>query len=89
MEKSTLLKIGSYNTKEKEENIQKFEELSIIIKKFKIGLSKGGKKLTTFYIKNKKFLLVYQPFSANTMILMIFYNPTVETALVQLNIQLA
>lgn len=59
MEKSTLLKIGSYNNNEKEENISKFEELSIIIKKFKIGLSKGGKKLATFFIKNKKFLLVY------------------------------
>ena len=77
MEKSTLLKIGSYNSNKKEENIQRFEELSIIIKKFKIGLSKGGKKLTTFYIRNQKFLLVYQPFSTNTMILMIFYNPQV------------
>lgn len=89
MEKSTLLKIGSYNSQENEDSIQKFEEISIIIKKFKIGLSKSGKKLNTFYIKNKNFLLVYQPFSANTMILMIFYNTKVKTALVQLNIQLA
>ena len=77
MEKSTLLKIGSYNNKEYEENISRFEELSIIIKNFKIALSKGGKKLTTFFIKNKKFLLVYQPFSTNTMILLIFYNTNV------------
>ena len=89
MEKSTLLKIGSYNNTDFEENILKFEELSIIIKKFKIGLSKSGKKLSTFFIKNKKFLLVYQPFSSNTMILLIFYNTNIQTALVQLNIQLA
>lgn len=52
MEKSTLLKVGSYCLKENEDNIKKFEKLSMFIKEFRIGCSKRGNDINTLFIKN-------------------------------------
>lgn len=74
MEKSTLLKIASYNKSQKAENILHYEKLSLIIKKFKISIAWEGKETLNLNIVDDKFSLVFQPFTENTMILVVFYS---------------
>lgn len=74
MEKSTLLKIASYNKSQKAENILHYEKLSLIIKKFKICISREGKETLNLSIVDENFSLILQPFSENTIILVIFYS---------------
>ena len=89
MEKSTLLKVGSYCVKEYEDNIKKFEKLSMFIKEFRIGCSKRGNDINTLFIKNPDFVLVFQPFTSSTYVLIVFYDLGVKASLVSLNIELA
>lgn len=89
MEKYTLLKIASYNKSQKAENILHYEKLSLIIKKFKISISWEGKETLSLNIVDDKFSLIFQPFTENTMILVVFYNRKANLNMALLNITLA
>lgn len=89
LEKSTLLKIGSYNRSVEETDYNKYDNLSQIVKFFKVGCSKNGKDIGCIHVSNKDFTVVFENFTDNTFILVLFFNRKVEISLVSVNLKLA
>lgn len=89
LEKSTLLKIGSYNRSGEDTDYTKYDNLSQIVKFFKVGCSKNGKDISSIHISNKDLTVVFENFTDDTFILVLFYNRKVEISLVALNLKLA
>ena len=89
VEKSSFLIIGSYTRDAVgSQSIQKYERISTLVKKFKIGCSKKGKEIESIVVRNEDFTIVLEVFTKNTFILLIFYDKDLKSSLVSLNIKL-
>lgn len=89
MEKYTFLIMGSASRKKDPDVARKYEQLSTIIKPFKITCVARSTGLAQTHINTDKYTLIVEKFAENTYLAVIFYNRKVNNELVSLNAKLA
>jgi len=87
-EKATFLVI-SHATHREHTDVHRYEKISNIIKQFKLSCSKAQAQFRSMEVKNKNFTAFVDVFTANTYIMIIMTNPKIQSAAVNLNIQVA
>jgi len=87
-EKATFLVI-SHATHREHADVHRYEKISNIIKQFKLSCSKAQAQFRSMEVKNKNFTAFVDVFTANTYIMIIMTNPKIQSAAVNLNIQVA
>lgn len=87
-EKATFLVI-SHSTLKPHSDIHRYEKISNIIKQFKLSCSKTQSQFKSMEVKNKNFTAFIDVFTTNTYVMIIISNPTLQSAAININIQVA
>jgi len=67
----------------------RFEKISNIIKQFKLSVSKTQAQFQGMEVRNKNFAAFIDSFTANTYIMVVLTDPTIQSATTMLNIRAA
>jgi len=84
-EKATFLVI-SHSTRVEQRDVHRFEKISNIIKQFKLSCSKGRAQFQAMEVRNSKFAAFIDEFTANTYVMLVMSDPTIQSATTLLNI---
>jgi len=87
-EKATFL-VVSHATQKDHSDQHRYEKISNIIRQFKLSCSKTQAQFKSLEVKNKNFTAFIDLFTSNTYIMIILSNPKIQSAAVNLNIQVA
>jgi len=87
-EKATFLVI-SHATFKEHTDVHRYEKISNIIKQFKLSCSKATAQFRSMEVKNKNFTAFVDIFTQNTYLMVIMTNPKMQSAAINLNIQVA
>jgi len=87
-ESATFLEI-SHATRKEHPDIHRFEQISNIIKQFKLSCSKSSTQLHSIQVKNKGYDVFVTSFTATTYIMVVVSDPTIQPALTLANIESA
>jgi len=87
-ESATFLVI-SHVTRAAHYDVHRFEKVSNIIKQFKLSCSKTHAQFQGMEVRNSQFASYIDLLTANTYIMVILGDPSIQTAATQLNIQVA
>jgi len=88
LKKATFLVI-SHATFKEHADVHRYEKISNIIKQFKLSCSKATSQFRSMEVKNKNFTAFVDIFTQNTYLMVIMTNPKIQSAAVNLNIQVA
>eukprot|EP01119_Soliformovum_irregulare_P015837 TRINITY_DN4520_c1_g1_i1.p1 TRINITY_DN4520_c1_g1~~TRINITY_DN4520_c1_g1_i1.p1 ORF type:complete len:321 (-),score=87.63 TRINITY_DN4520_c1_g1_i1:70-900(-) len=87
-ERATFLVI-SHSTQHTHRDDHRFEKISNIIKQFKLSCSKSQAQFQAMEVRNTNFSAYIDIFTANTYIMVIVSDPTIQSAATLINIGLA
>jgi len=87
-EKATFLVI-SHATLREHQDQHRYEKISNIVKQFKLSCSKTQSQFKSMEVKNKNFTAFIDSFTSNTYIMIVVSNPKIQSAAVNLNVQVA
>lgn len=87
-ERATFLVI-SHALQAQHYDVHRFEKISNIIKQFKLSVSKTQAQFQGMEVRNSSFTAFIDSFTANTYIMVILSDPSIQTATTQLNIKAA
>ncbi|KAL6077704.1 GTP-binding protein gtr1 [Balamuthia mandrillaris] len=87
-ERATFLVISHASTK-KHKDVHRFEKISNIIKQFKLSCSKTGAHFQNMEVRNSNFSAFIDLFTANTYIMVIMSDPTIQSTATLVNIKVA
>eukprot|EP01098_Paradermamoeba_levis_P006995 TRINITY_DN2901_c0_g1_i1.p1 TRINITY_DN2901_c0_g1~~TRINITY_DN2901_c0_g1_i1.p1 ORF type:complete len:305 (-),score=83.83 TRINITY_DN2901_c0_g1_i1:35-949(-) len=87
-ERSTFLVI-SHATHKAHRDIHRFEKISNIIKQFKLSCSKSQAQFQSMEVRNSNFSAFIDVFTANTYVMVIMSDPTIQSAATLINIAVA
>jgi Ras-related GTP-binding protein A/B len=87
-ERATFLVIAS-STLKPQQDVHRFEKISNIVKQFKLSSSKSQAQFTAMEVRNASFAAYLEAFTSNTYLMVVMSDPTVPSAAVHMNIQVA
>lgn len=87
-EKATFLVIA-HSSRKDQSDVHRFEKISNIVKQFKLSCNNAMTQFSSMEIKSSKFTAFIEGFTTNTIIMVILSDPTIESAITQLNIKAA
>lgn len=87
-ESATFLVI-SHATRREHYDVHRFEKISNIIKQFKLSCNKTHSQFQGMEVRNSQFASYIDLLTANTYIMVVLGDPSIQTAATQLNIQVA
>jgi len=87
-ERATFLVI-SHSAQKSHKDDHRFEKISNIIKQFKLSCSKSQAQFQSMEVRNANFAAFIDVFTANTYIMVIMSDPTIQSAATLINIALA
>jgi len=87
-ESATLLDI-SHVTRREHSFVQRFEQMSNIVKQFKLNCSRSSAQLRTIHIRNASFDVFLSEFTPTTFIMVVVSDRAIEPALTMENIEMA
>ncbi|CAG8445199.1 11755_t:CDS:2 [Ambispora leptoticha] len=87
-ERTTFLVI-SHSTRIEHPDIHRFSKISNYIKQFKLSCSKSQAQFKSMEIRQANFAAFFDILTANTYVMVIMSDPTVESAATQMNITVA
>jgi len=87
-EKATFLVI-SHATFRDHADVHRYEKISNIIKQFKLSCAKTQAQFRCMEVKNKNFTAFVDIFTQNTYIMVVITNPKIQSAAINLNINVA
>ena len=83
-EKNTFLLTSSYSSRENNDD-QRFEKISHIIKKFKLSCMSSNSSFQSMVIQTKNFTAYLDEFTSSTYIMVVLSNKNVNLELIKLN----
>jgi len=86
-ERATFLVISHASHTQTNFDTHRFEKISNIIKQFKLSCGKTQAQFQGMEVKNSQFSAFIDAFTANTYVMVIVGDPTIETATTQINIK--
>lgn len=87
-ERATFLVI-SHATRQEQRDVHRFEKISNIIKQFKLSCGKAGTQFRSMETRNAVYAAYIEEFTANTYIMVVVSDPTVQAATTLMNVQAA
>jgi len=87
-ERATFLVI-SHSTRKDHRDDHRFEKISNIIKQFKLSCSKSQSQFQSMEVRNSNYAAFIDLFTTNTYIMVILSEPTIQSAAILININIA
>ena len=87
-ESATFLEI-THVTRKEHPFVHRFEQMSNIVKQFKLNCSKSSTALRTIHIRNASYDVFLGEFTPTTFIMVVVSDRAIEPALTQANIEMA